>query len=176
MSLRQALLPGYVSGLVLYLIYAMTVLIRTDAQAQFYVLVFMALAVSLFDFVNCGWAAMWSALKYRPSDGRRNFGQMRVFILPWVLFAFSMPVLMQFQAMQNLAEITEGGSVMAFAFAIWAVNSIDVYRRTRRKVFVHFREAATDRFTLEEKIGWIPWLKRRLAIEIPRTGAAAVLK
>ena len=176
MSIRQALLPGYVSALLLYVIYALAVLILSEADMRFYILVFMALVVSLGDFVNCGWAAMWSALKYRPSDGRRNLGQMRVFILPWVAFGLSMPVLMQFTAMQELADATEGGSVMAFAFTIWMVNSVDVFRRARRNVFQHFREAATDRFTLEERIGWMPWLKRRLAIEFPRTRAAAVLK
>ena len=119
-----------------------------------WIIVVFFLVFSVGDFIAMGYVAVWNALRMRHPQGATGHALLRVLILPWTIWAIVMPLSMQFPL--------EFGGTIGFLFGvfIWGISTAVAIRSARRRIFTHFREAATDRYNFEERTSWLAVARR----------------
>jgi ABC-type Na+ efflux pump permease subunit len=119
-----------------------------------WIIVLFFLLFSLGDFIAMGYVAIWQAMRMRQAQGATGYALLRVLILPWTIWGVVMPFAVQFPF--------EVGGVLGFSSSvlIWVISTGTAIRSARRRIFTHFREAATDRYNFEERTSLLALARR----------------
>ena len=119
-----------------------------------WIIVLFFLVFSMVDFIAMGYVAIWNAMRMRHAQGATGYALLRVLILPWTIWAMVMPLSVQF-------PLEIGGTIgFLFGVFIWTTSTTVAIRSARRKIFTHFREAATDRYNFEERTSLLAAARR----------------
>lgn len=114
------------------------------------------IVMSIADFIALGYVAMWKGMRLRNVQHAAASALMRVLLLPWILWG----VFMSFSQSQELVrEWGEFGPFYA-GITIWGISTGTAIYNSRRKLTLHFREAATDRYTFEQRTSILTRLGR----------------
>jgi hypothetical protein len=176
-AIRRKLLWTHVPMLLLYLGVAAFFL---DAVVNWHWLIVGYFVVfSLLDFVAMGYMAMWYGMRMRRIQGAAGAALLRVSILPWTLWCMLVPFLQEFQILRGwFDEFGPFGFFVAGVF-IWCVSTATAILSARRKLFAHFREAATDRYNFERGTTAVAlarrWSDTILTFILLRRGRSSVL-
>jgi hypothetical protein len=157
MAIRQKLLWTYVPLLVIsasaahYLIYSWGGKIVVP---WFFIL------LSVGDFIAMGYVGMWKGMHKRNVQHAAGAALLRVLIAPWVIWATLIALVNEVDWVRPYLSEIEPYGVIISATLVWALSTVIAVVSARRKLFAHFREAATDRYTFERRTSLFVILRR----------------
>ena len=160
MAIRKALLPGYAALFVIFLAVGTYYTWLTSDNDSPVAITFFVL-ISLGDFINCGYAGIWKAMRVNNPLHAPGAALMRVAILPWLACFLSLPII---RAMWGRwFDHNAPYSFFGLLFIFWTLSSITAYRRASRHIERDFRAAATDRYSFDPEAGPASWFARALS-------------
>ena len=115
------------------------------------VLFFVVLSVG--DFITTGYVGMWTAMRVKKVQEAAGTAVARVMFAPWVVWMLTMPIIYEVEPFKRWIDADDNG-VLIWAAIIWVTSSVLAYRSARRNLRLHFREAATDRYTFDLRRGF----------------------
>jgi ABC-type transport system involved in cytochrome c biogenesis permease component len=150
-AVRQRLLWTYAALLITYGV--LVVLYMGPVSWRWLPAAFF-LVFSVADFIAMGYVAIWDAMRMRHPQGATGHALLRVLVLPWSIWSVLMPFAVQF-------PFEFGGLIGLFSGVfIWAISTATAIRSAQRKIFTHFREAATDRYNFEQRTSLLSSARR----------------
>jgi ABC-type Na+ efflux pump permease subunit len=159
MAVRKNLLWTYVSVLVLYLVGSVAAMTVLDGDWPNYLIVLMFALISVGDFIALGYVGAWYAVRFANPVQAPGLAVLRIIVAPWIVcFA----VIALWGNIDTLRGYLDRSPALGFglAFVIWLCSDLLAFFSVRRHIREHFRIAATDRDTLEQRVGWLPRLRR----------------
>jgi hypothetical protein len=161
MAIRRKLLWTYIPLLLLYSIVAF-IFVQMIGESPVVPAFFILLSIG--DFIAMGYVGMWNGMRLRKVQQVPGRSLLRVVTLPWFAWFTALPFLIEIvQLIQGFAGyLISIGPLVFFmvALTLWIFSFVTAVRGARRNLLNHFREAATDRYLFEKRIGFLPWLRR----------------
>jgi hypothetical protein len=149
-SIRRQLLWTYVPLLLVYMI-VMLLFAGATLTARHWLIAGFFFAFSILDFIAMGYVAMWNGMRLRNVQQAAGRALLRVLILPWALWSMLVPVVQEFELLRALFEEFGSFGFFIVGLFIWLSSTVIAIVSAGRKLFTHFREAATDRYNFEQR-------------------------
>lgn len=133
--------------------------------AEDYFLLFASflMLISVGDFITIGYVAMWLGMRVASGRQAPGLALARVVIAPWALWLGLLPIIQYFDPLGDWFDARAPYSYLTVGVVIWSISSLRALRRARNNLRLHFREAATDRYHLEQRFALGSQLKRLAA-------------
>ena len=112
------------------------------------VLFFVVLSIG--DFVTAGYVGMWTAMRVKKVQEAAGTALARVLFAPWVVWMLTMPIIYEVEPFKRWIDADDNG-VLIWAGIIWVTSTVMAYRNARKNLALHFRQAATDRYTFDQR-------------------------
>lgn len=120
----------------------------------------MCLSISAGDFIATGYVGFWKAMRVPNAIQAPGLVLLRVMILPWIAWSFALPCIQAVVPLKAWFDERQPYSFLGCAFLFWFASTSSAIWISKRHLRLHFRHSATDRYTLEARVGWRPWLRR----------------
>ena len=156
-AIRQKLLWTYLPLLVLFGIGAHWVI--PDAGGSVY-LVWFFMLMSVGDFIAMGYVAMWKGMRLRNVQHASAGALLRVLLAPWAVWILVMALIHQSALLRPLLHSLEPHGEFALAVLVWMTSTCTAIYCARRNLLLHLREAATDRYSFEQRLSPLALLRR----------------
>ncbi|HTG43398.1 MAG TPA: ABC transporter permease subunit [Verrucomicrobiae bacterium] len=154
MVIRHLYLRTYIPMLVFYLLVGALFLGYVQSSSKSWMIVFFFVLISAGDFVVTGYVAMWKGLRVNNPRNAPGAALVRILIVPWFLWLGLMPLIHEVKLLRQWFDSGEPYTFLGTALLIWGISSVTAFRRARRNLRLHFREAATDRYLFEQKVSF----------------------
>ncbi len=171
MAIRRVCLKMYLVFLLVSVLGALVFIKVLESPAGDRWILCVFVVISVMDFIVLGYVGMWRGLTV--SHPRQAAGKtlLRVTIVPWLIWAVCFPVIQRIGWLRQIFDENQPYRYLLLGFTIWAISAALALRNARRNLSRHFREAATDRYSLEERFDWFRPFSRRNARSILNTDA-----
>lgn len=151
-AVRRAQLPNYCGLLLLYLILAAIALNETSPAFESWFLAITFALISAGDFLVLGYVAMWKGMRVSQPRQAAGLALFRVSLLPLLIWLGCLPLIEGIQAIHIPFELGSPYTYLGAAMFFWGTSALTAFMQARRNLARHFREAATDRYTLEQRL------------------------
>jgi hypothetical protein len=160
MAIRRTLLPAYIALFIIFLSVGVFYSWRMDQGNDSAAVIIFFMLISMGDFINCGYAGIWKAMKVQNTLHAPGAALMRVSILPWLAFFLSGPIIHQFPGFRQWFDRNAPYSFFGIVLLFWSVSSITAFRQARRHIEQNFRAAAADRYSFDPNAEPPSWFAR----------------
>jgi hypothetical protein len=169
MTIRRSMLETYILLLCIYSVVAVKFLSLLSQNGGGALLACFFVMISIGDVISMGYVGMWKAMRVHNVAHAGSAALARVVLLPWFFWLGLLPLLNKIPAMREWSSRSPLRAQLSVALIVWLFSTATAIYGARRKLLLHFREAATDRYTFQANVSLVSKLRGLARLIFPLT-------